>query len=583
MAERVQPEPAWLIVDHPDGLREHVRLTLALTTIGRSEQNVLELLDAKLSRFHCEIERRGAAYFIRDCNSRNGTRVNDQPLGAIRRLEDQDCVQVGQTKLNFLARRPDELARTDRVRALDSSWGGVAPVDEDEDETALHTTPPVAQRRPSRKGDTLPSADAVMTARFDPRNTAALDVAAGGDNADPWHQLARASAQVLDAATRAQVLERAVAGARSLLQASGAMIAHGRQAGDLTITASMGVEEESRAACLTLAERVIATQGPVTQGRKGAGVPLISRERVQGALVLHDLAAEFPSTAPELKALRCLADVTARSLTGSLLIEEVRREERGAGVRRIGHDLRQWLRPSLDGDAEGSQAVAGLEVGLAQLTGPEVGCDFWDRLVAPPRAGREEVYLAVGNVPDVNAPPPERLRRQGERSLVSLLGQAELRGALRSLIEVLPRTSDVIGQLNRALRQGVSVDRLSLLLARYDPGSSQLRFSGAGHEPLLLRRAGGRVEPFAALGPALGLQVDLSVSERTVRWERGDEVLLASTTGLQQEPDLAALFAKHGGPGREPREVAEAIAQALVGRVQAGEAEGLTLMLLRRT
>lgn len=48
--EAVGVDAAWLVVHQPDGARHHHRLTLALTTLGRSEQNVIEVLDPKLSR-----------------------------------------------------------------------------------------------------------------------------------------------------------------------------------------------------------------------------------------------------------------------------------------------------------------------------------------------------------------------------------------------------------------------------------------------------------------------------------------------------------------------------------------------------
>ena len=42
------------------------------TTIGRAEENSIQLPDAGISRHHCEIVRRGRSYEIRDKESRNG-------------------------------------------------------------------------------------------------------------------------------------------------------------------------------------------------------------------------------------------------------------------------------------------------------------------------------------------------------------------------------------------------------------------------------------------------------------------------------------------------------------------------------
>ena len=107
----MEDEHPWLEVTLPDGERDYLRLNLALTTVGRSEQNVLELLDPKLSRFHCEIERRGDVFFVRDCNSRNGTRVNDDPVHVPRRLEAGDRIKLGHSQLLFLRARPPQVSR----------------------------------------------------------------------------------------------------------------------------------------------------------------------------------------------------------------------------------------------------------------------------------------------------------------------------------------------------------------------------------------------------------------------------------------------------------------------------------------
>jgi len=71
----VAGDPAWLTIDS-EGERRHVRLDLQLTTIGRNEANVVDLHDKRLSRFHCELRRRGEEYLVHDCGSRNGTKLN---------------------------------------------------------------------------------------------------------------------------------------------------------------------------------------------------------------------------------------------------------------------------------------------------------------------------------------------------------------------------------------------------------------------------------------------------------------------------------------------------------------------------
>lgn len=48
------------------------------TTIGRSESNVLWLPDVAVSRWHAVLVHEGTSFVIRDLDSRNGIRLNDQ-------------------------------------------------------------------------------------------------------------------------------------------------------------------------------------------------------------------------------------------------------------------------------------------------------------------------------------------------------------------------------------------------------------------------------------------------------------------------------------------------------------------------
>ena len=67
-------------------------------TVGREENQVIQILDQGVSRAHAEIFRLGEMCFVRDLNSTNGTYVNDVARGRITRtaLRDGDVVIVGE-------------------------------------------------------------------------------------------------------------------------------------------------------------------------------------------------------------------------------------------------------------------------------------------------------------------------------------------------------------------------------------------------------------------------------------------------------------------------------------------------------
>jgi DNA-binding NtrC family response regulator len=64
-------------------------------TIGRSRDAVIDLDDTRVSRLHATVVRRGDLLFVRDQGSRNGTRVNGEPLTGERRVAAGDEISIG--------------------------------------------------------------------------------------------------------------------------------------------------------------------------------------------------------------------------------------------------------------------------------------------------------------------------------------------------------------------------------------------------------------------------------------------------------------------------------------------------------
>ena len=73
-------------------------------TVGREENQVIQILDQGVSRAHAEIFRLGEMCFVRDLNSTNGTFVNGERI-ASQRLQDGDRLTLGRTTATFRAGR----------------------------------------------------------------------------------------------------------------------------------------------------------------------------------------------------------------------------------------------------------------------------------------------------------------------------------------------------------------------------------------------------------------------------------------------------------------------------------------------
>jgi general secretion pathway protein E len=93
-------ETACLEISGPKGAGR-LELNDRPITIGRHMDNALVLADDMASRFHCVIERVAGGFNVRDLDSRNGTKLNGQPVKASR-LNNGDVVQIGRTALKLV-------------------------------------------------------------------------------------------------------------------------------------------------------------------------------------------------------------------------------------------------------------------------------------------------------------------------------------------------------------------------------------------------------------------------------------------------------------------------------------------------
>ena len=74
---------------------------LPVTRIGRSENNTIVLEDAFVSAEHALLARRDAQWWLEDLNSRNGTLLNDLPLGESTVVSAGDVITIGSVQLKI--------------------------------------------------------------------------------------------------------------------------------------------------------------------------------------------------------------------------------------------------------------------------------------------------------------------------------------------------------------------------------------------------------------------------------------------------------------------------------------------------
>ena len=87
-------------IETPAG-RKRLKLTGKPVTIGRHPDNFLVIQDNRASRFHCVLEFTRDGYLLRDLDSRNGTKINDQNIQS-HILLSGEVFRVGSTRFRFV-------------------------------------------------------------------------------------------------------------------------------------------------------------------------------------------------------------------------------------------------------------------------------------------------------------------------------------------------------------------------------------------------------------------------------------------------------------------------------------------------
>ncbi len=91
---------AKLILNPTSPARRDIPLPRSVLSIGRDPSNDLVLPDAMVSRRHAVIEFRTSQYFLRDCNSSNGSLINGDRISE-RELRDGDLLAIGTVRLLY--------------------------------------------------------------------------------------------------------------------------------------------------------------------------------------------------------------------------------------------------------------------------------------------------------------------------------------------------------------------------------------------------------------------------------------------------------------------------------------------------
>ncbi len=285
------------------------------------------------------------------------------------------------------------------------------------------------------------------------------------------------------------------------------------------------------------------------------GVPLRVGGRVVGAVqVWSRRPREF--TPHEVRLLETFADRVALAVDNARAYE---REHELAGI------IQQTLLPPQ------RVHLPGVTVAGRYLASREVGGDFY--AVLPLDGGR--VGLAIADVAGKGIPA------------------ATLSARARYLLEAFAldarRPDAVLTRLNQVLTQDANSRFVSLFYGILDPHAGRLTFSGAGHLPPFLLRAGAAA-PAPLEAPGLLLGVDLSAAYGMAEAAVGPgDLLVMFTDGITEarrsdgkqfgDHHVAALIgAINGAP---PDDVADRVMDAVAAWTGSPPADDQTIVVIR--
>lgn len=460
-------------------------------TIGRSSSCRLSFPQQKaLSRTHARLEREGDGWTIEDLGSSNGTLLNGALLEGKRDLTAGDSVRMGEIELVF---EPFSAA-SGLVGAEFESDGGISPKTSFQ-YTNLHAILARSQGATvyGRPEGLRPITDAL---------TALLQVGRELGAHQPLEQLFE---------TILELTSDAVCARRGLLMTveGDALVVRARRGEGFRISKSISDRVLREKVSVVVADVAVDPAWELHQSIAGQGIrslmaaPLQTDDRVIGLIYLDSTVTSRPFSSGDLDLLTVMANVAAiRIERERLALVEKEQQFLESELRQAAEIQRQCL------PAKAPQAPGFTLAGFSQPC-RTVGGDYYGYF----ERSDGRICIVLGDV--------------AGKGMAAALLMMNLQARVQILAEDADDPAVIAQRLNRTLKPICPSSRfVTLFVMILDPATGDLAYSNAGHEPPLVVRASGEIEPLLAGGPVVGLLDNLQYERGDCRLESGDAVVL---------------------------------------------------------
>ena len=300
--------------------------------------------------------------------------------------------------------------------------------------------------------------------------------------------------------------------------------------------------------------------------RSEIAVPIVTNSEVIGALNLESdrLEAYSPADAERLQAFAVAAAIAIeKAMLHRQLVEKHLIEQQLRTAREVQASLLPAEPPVIDGFD-----IAGLN-----LPAWDIGGDYYDYL----RLAGGRLGLVIADVSGKGVP--------------AALLMATFRAALRAEARKDQSIPSVIAQVHETLVESMDSSRyVTAVYGVLDPRAGTFSYVNCGHNPPIIRRAGGAHELLPTGRRAIGMLGHQVVDVATVRLEAGDALLLY-TDGVAEVTDAwdrefgvdRVMRALGEAASRPARKIIEALVAATRAHARGGHyGDDFTLVVVKR-
>jgi serine phosphatase RsbU (regulator of sigma subunit)/pSer/pThr/pTyr-binding forkhead associated (FHA) protein len=540
-----------------------IELKQERTVIGRSPEHCQIVLDPNgVSRRHAEISRRGEDYFVADLNSRNQTKVNNNKLvpGSEHRLVPGDRINICDVEFLFYNKLPPP--------GGDAENGDIVIVSEAEatDFPNLHTLD--ASRSSAMASMVKPEVKLKAILEITRNLSTELKI----DNVGPrildslmelFPQAERLFLILVDPDTKRLIRKafRCRPARRSQfttnIPADEAQVSISRSIVNHVLVQKKAVLSQDASM-----DKNLPTSASIAdlKIRSVMCVPLLTPDGQALGILQLDTSDRKQFHQEDLDVLTAVASQAAIAIQNATLHETMIERERLDRDLRLAEQVQKRFLPQSVPELPGFEFFAHYDPAY------EVGGDYYDFVQLP----GNRFAIAVGDV--------------SGKGVAAALMMAKFSGDTRYCILTENSPAAATSELNHLLfAAGMDENFITLSLSVLDVDQRTLALSSAGHPPIMVRRANGRIEEVGAeiAGFPLGIIPGSEYKYHETRLQPGDVAIVYSdgvtdARNIREElfhtrdnPRLARRVAETvGGPEAVGRAILQEIREFSAGHVQ---------------